>query len=64
MNLGSSGFSEYSAVEVDRLLAGFERDELTSAEVERLNALMLNNPAARRRFIRGLGLIAVKCAAS
>ena len=58
MNLGSSGFSEYSAVEVDRLLAGFERDELTSAEVERLNALMLNNPAARRRFIRGLGLIA------
>lgn len=58
MNQSANGFSEYSNLEVDRLLAGFERGELTAAEVDQLNLLILHNVAARRRFIRGLALIA------
>lgn len=45
------------AAEVDRLAAGLQRGELDAAECERLNALLLDYPAARKRYIRGLAII-------
>jgi hypothetical protein len=45
------------AAEIDRLSAGLQRGELTAPENERLNSLLITNPAARQRYIRGLAIV-------